>query len=172
MSINEGALKKFAETFGPAIEAIPHVLGAASQVSDMERLVKEKAKELKSLEEASAEIVAAKEKSIALAEARLAEVQDKTREVFDELGAVEGRMMSANAELVGLQDRIASETEKAVAARQSQIDKLSTVYQAKVVSLEEDFAKIRESLEAEIKQLESKRSTAQKALDRLKAKLG
>lgn len=172
MSINESALKKFAETFGPAIEAIPAVIEAASKARDYERLVAESLDKLQLIEDACAKEREDKLKSIANADAKLAKILVKKAEASKELGSIEADFMSVNSSLQGLKDKLKAETEVAVSVKQAKIDALDDVFKAKTVALEKDLSKIKDSLESEIKQLETKRKSVETSLAKLKAKLG
>lgn len=172
MSINESALKKFAETFGPAIEAIPAVIEAASKAKDYERLVEESLVKLSRIEESCARVQEEKAKSIQIAEEKLQKVFSRKAEASKALGSIEAEHMAIHSSLQGLKDKLDAETKAAVNAKQAKIDALSDVFEAKTVALEEDFSKIKSSLNSDIQKLEAKRKSVENALDKLKAKLG
>jgi hypothetical protein len=172
MSINESALKKFAETFGPAIEAIPAVIEAASKVKDYEKLVSSSEDRLREIEEVCQRELAAKAKSMQIAEDKLQEVYLKKVEALNDLSEVETTLSEASANALSVTANLKAETEKALRSRQSQIDGLSDVYRSKVAALEEGFSKEKKALDSEIKKLVAKRDSVEASLSRLKDKLG
>jgi hypothetical protein len=170
MDIN--ALRKFADTFGPAIEAIPAVIDAVSKKADLDRemavLLKDiaaaKVEIQKSYDEADARIAVANQTLTELLEkqGQVVKETDAARKAADEkakrtLTATNDKVVAAEAQLAGLQNKILS---------------ADADLQAKLQAMELEASNKQAELEAKTKDAEKRFAAAEKALESLKAKLG
>lgn len=172
MTIDTVSLKKFVETFGPAVEAIPAVLDAVAKQADMDRALKSQRKELEKLKVDTVNTVEQAESALLLAnESREQAVKEK------EKAQAEARVLISDANQKILDNQAISE-EKLKAAKSKLDDviaKCSMVesdYETKTKALQADFTKAAEQLEMEIKELEKRKASVEKSIENLKAKLG
>lgn len=172
MAIDVGALRRFQETWGPVIEAIPAVVNMAEQQADLDRALAKKRIEL---------TAATKEVEAAFAEAdvRLEAVNRELTSVLDQKAATLAEIGNARTQADVAAKAAEVDAKKRLDAITQKVDvksaELATV-DAKIVA-ETNAAlaahdKAVAAMSAEIQDLEKRKAAAEKALDSLRAKLG
>lgn len=172
MAIDVGALRRFQETWGPVLDAIPAVVNMAEQQADLDRALAKKKVEL---------AAATKEVEAAFAEAdvRLEAVNRELTSVLDQKAATLAEIGNARTQADVAAKAAESDAKKRLDAITQKVDvksaELATV-DAKIVA-ETNAAlaahdKAVAAMSAEIQDLEKRKAAAEKALDSLRAKLG
>lgn len=172
MTINVSALRKFQETFGPAIEAIPAVIEAVERQADMQREVNaHKAK----MEKAQAEIQAAydqADKRLADYNGDIAKLQEQktalTKKIKADTDAAQAKAAEAKAAADAELAKVVEETKQATA----QLASIQKDVKAQIAAAQAEHDAAMKAMQAEIADLEKRRAAAEKALDALRAKLG
>lgn len=172
MAVDITALRKFADTFGPAIEAIPAVIEAVAKQTDMDRALAAQAKELA---KAKAEI----QKAYDEADARIKVANEQVTEMLERKAAVvkeiDEMRKAADAKAKDAATKAASklaEVEARVAASQQTLKGLDAEVAAELAAANAAHAERVKVMEAEIADLDKRRASAEKSLDTLRAKLG
>lgn len=172
MAIDVGALRRFQETWGPVLDAIPAVVNMAEQQADLDRALAKKRIEL---------TAATKEVEAAFAEAdvRLEAVNRELTSVLDQKAATLAEIGNARTQADVAAKAAEVDAKKRLDAITQKVDvksaELATV-DAKIVA-ETNAAlaahdKAVAAMSAEIQDLEKRKAAAEKALDSLRAKLG
>lgn len=170
--IDASALKKFQQTFGPAIEAIPAVLEATAMLSDLDRQVARQRKDIEKTEKEISEAVDAANQTIEQKRKECAEVEAKKQGIVDEI-----RVLKVEAEA----DAKAAKSTADAAVKKVK-DRLSKV-QSELDGFEKELAKKRKAaqaehdekkaaFEAEIKDLEKTKASVERSLENLRKKIG
>jgi chromosome segregation ATPase len=171
MKVDIAALNKFADTFGPAIAAIPAVIDAVSKSNDLERHIAMKQQELQ-------KVMQDIEKAKAEGETFIKNTQIRADELIE----------SANQFAKESQERIAAEKAKAKDAltvlNDQSVKAQAAVFAAnqkrkeaedeatkKIAELDAAHAAKVKQLESEIEDLEARHAKAEKSLATLRAKL-
>jgi chromosome segregation ATPase len=171
MPVNISELQKFADTFGPAIEAIPAVISAVNQQQDLDRHIEQKKYELQ-------EIMKSVDNAKTQADGLIAIAQDECESLkiqaqnevnaIKEAGckakkAAEDQKAKIEAQLVAAAGKVTDAETKAAAAEEAMRSKLAALdeaHNARVLALT-----------AEVEALEDRKAKAEKALLALRAKL-
>ncbi len=172
MTIDVGALRRFQATWGPVIAVIPDVINMAEQQADLERGLASKRLELS---KATAEIDAAyaeADKRLVALNAELVAVSAQKLEVMTAINeakqaasdAARDADTAAKARLGAIEDQITESS--AVLAR------VGVQIAADTSAAQAEHAQAVLVMQSEIMDLEKRKSTAEKALDTLRAKLG
>lgn len=172
MTVDIGALRKFQETFGSAIEAIPAVIEAAERQADMQREVEaHKAKMQKAKDEIQNVYDKADErlKQFNADISRLQAQKDAlTQEIRAERAAADASAAQAQAEAKEKLAQIQAETKRAT----DQLAGIRAAVAAQTAVAQAEHDASVQVMKNEIADLERRRSLAEQALDSLRAKLG
>jgi len=171
MNVDISALRKFEDTFGPAIAAIPAVIDAVSQANDLDRHINLKKVELQKVMDG---IEAAKKQ----AEEFVAKTQARGDEIIksadDYAASVKADADAAKEKAKDAQKKAEAslmELQAKVVVAQTKLDDLDAQYAGKFAQLETDHATKIAAMNAEISSLEAKRAKVEDAIAELKAKL-
>ena len=172
MAIDVGALRRFQETWGPVLDAIPAVVNMAEQQADLDRALAKKRIEL---------TAATKEVEAAFAEAdvRLEAVNKELTAVLDQKSATLAEIgnartqadVAAKAAEVDAKKRLDAITQK-VDVKSAELATVDAKIVAETNAALAEHAKAVAAMSAEIQDLEKRKAAAEKALDTLRAKLG
>lgn len=172
MALDIAGLKRFQDTFGPVLAAIPAVLDAAAQMDDLNRGIALKRVELekaiaevqKTYDDADARITSVNE-VLASAQADAAAAKAEAKEIRSQAVA---RAKASDAKIAEAQ----AAADVALASKHSELAGLEQAYALKKMEAEAAHAAVLADLEAKAKDAEKRLATAEKALDALKSKLG
>lgn len=172
MTIDVGALRRFQATWGPVIDVIPDVINMAEQQADLERGLTAKRLELdKATQEISAAYVEA--------DKRLADINKELVSVSAQKAVVAAEIETAKrvaAEAAKTVDAAAKarlgEVEAQITASSATLAKVAEKITADTAAAQANHAQAVLAMQAEIAELEKRKSAAEKALDTLRAKLG
>ena len=172
MPIDTSALRKFQDVWGPVLDAIPAVLEAVAKQSDVDRELRIKKVEL---DEAGKKIDAAfveADKRLSSVNSEMEQAMQQKEKALAEIEDAKKAQAADNAKAEEAQRKLLDEWNQKIASLQSQFSNVQTDYNKKVADAEADFAGRVLALEAEVKELEKRKATAEKALDTLRNKLG
>lgn len=172
MTIDVGALRKFQDLFGPAIEAIPAVIEAVERKADMDREV---AAHRAKMDKAQAEIQKAYDAAdvrlnqfnadISALQVQKTELEVSIRDAKRE-AAEAARTAKAKAEAdLDAVIRAVEQTKAVLAGVEAQVA-------ARTAAAEAEHKVAVAAMQDEIAQLDKRRKTAEAALETLRAKLG
>lgn len=172
MTIDVGALRKFQDTWGPVLEAIPAVLDAVAKQDDFARL---EAEQNKALEKAKQEVAQAYEQADKRLEAVNAQLESLTKQQAAVAAAIASDRANAaeaaEAAQAAAKAKLDALTQQ-VNAVQARINGLNTEYASKRAAAEAEHASAVVAMAAEIKALEDRKAEAEKALEVFRAKFG
>lgn len=172
MAIDVGALRRFQETWGPVLDAIPAVVNMAEQQADLDRALAKKRIEL---------TAATKEVEAAFAEAdvRLEAVNKELTAVLDQKSATLAEIGNARTEASVAAKAAEADTQKRldavvqrIAERNAELASVDVTITAETNAALAAHVKAVAAMSAEIQDLEKRKAAAEKALDSLRAKLG
>lgn len=172
MTIDTGALRKFQEIWNPVIKAIPAVLDMAERQADLERGIQAKQQELERIQK---EIVAAIEEAdrrISDANASLDSVAEQKRALQRDISEAKSKANIEAAEAEQTKKAMLDGLQASIVAVQAQLQGLQAEYAAKRAKAEEDHVTAVKVFEADITELNARKSAAEVVLRDLKAKLG
>jgi chromosome segregation ATPase len=172
MAIDTNALRKFQEIFTPILELIPAILSAEAGKRDLDREIVLKKAEL---DKADKDIAKAFEE----ADKRLSAVNSEMEKAMQQKAKTEKDIEDAKkidadnrAKAEEAQRKVVDEWNQRIAKLQSQCSNVEAEHAKRVADTEASFAEKSAALEADVKELEKRKATAEKALEALRNKLG
>ena len=171
MKVDIAALNKFADTFGPAIAAIPAVIDAVSKSNDLERHIAQKQQELQRVLQDIDKAKAEGEAFVKNTQTRADELIESANKYAQEVAVrIDAEKAQAKDALTVLNDHSVKAQAAVFAAEQKRRD-AEDATAAKIAELDAAHAVKVKQLESEIEDLEARRAKADKALAALRAKL-
>lgn len=166
------ALRTFQDTWGPVLNSIPAVINMAESFADVERALNAKRKELDTV---AAQVDAAMDEG----NAKHADLQDKIAAVSATLADATSdytqKQADMNAALKALEASISDEIAKSRVLANAEIIAIQDRVKAEKAKLDQVVAEQNEAVkagEARLADIEARVANAEKALDKLRAKLG
>lgn len=172
MAVDVGALRKFQDTWGPVLEAIPAVIEAVAKQDDFVRL---EAEQQKLLDKAKQEIAGAYAQADKRLEAVNAELDALAKQKLSMQTAIESQRAEADAAAKVAQADAKTKLDtlnKQIDATAARLSNLGADYAAKLADARAAHEAAVQSMQSEIRGLEQRKYQAQQALDALRAKLG
>lgn len=172
MAIDTSALKKFLETFGPVVEALPTVMDAVNKQNSIDKEIKRQTKELEKLQ-------AAMDSVVAEAEAKVVEANKMAESVLATRTATQGAIADDKREAAKkareaeakANDKLKAIEEKTATA-EKQLKAVDADLKARLKLAETEFNTRKEVMDAEIAELEKRQASAERSLATLLKKLG
>lgn len=172
MAIDIGALRAFQNTWSAVIEAIPAVINMAEQQADLDRALKLKATELqKADKEIESAFVEANARLTVLNE-QLVATSNQKAEVLAGIEGARQQATKAAAEAAAKAKLALATVDQKIAAQTAVLSTVDAQINERLATATAAHTAAVASMEAEIKDLERRKSVAEKALDTLRAKLG
>jgi uncharacterized protein YhaN len=172
MPIDTTALRKFQDVWGPVLDAIPAVLEAVAQKTDVERELRIKQVEIDDADKKVAKAFEEADKRLSSVNSEMEQAMQQREKALADIEEAKKAQAADNAKAEEAQRKLLDEWNQKIASLQSQFSNVQTDYNKKVADAEADFAGRVLALEAEVKELEKRKATAEKALDTLRNKLG
>jgi len=172
MAIDTAALRKFQDVWGPVIDAIPAVLDAAAQQKDVERFLQSKRAEMEEADKKIAKAFEEADKRLSAVNSEMEQAMQQKAKALAEIEDAKKIDVDNRAKAEEAQRKVVDEWNQRIAKLQSQFSNVESEHAKKVIDLEADFAGRVLALEADVKDLEKRKATAEKALDALRSKLG
>lgn len=172
MTVDVGALRKFQETWGPVLDAIPAVLEAVAKQDDFVRL---EAEQQKLLDKAKQKIDSAYAEADRRLEAANAELDKIAKEKQSLQTAIESQRENAAAAAKKAEDDAKAKLDAVnfqLISTSVKLEKLDAEVAAKLSQAKAAHAAAVVAMEAEIKVLEQRKAQAEQALEALRVKLG
>lgn len=172
MPIDTTALRKFQDVWGPVLDAIPAVLEAVAQKTDVERELRIKQIEI---DEAGKKIDAAfveADKRLSSVNSEMEQAMQQKAKALADIEEAKKAQAADNAKAEEAQRKLLDEWNQKIASLQSQFSNVEAEHAKKVAAAEASFAEKTAALDADVKDLEKRKAAAEKALDALRSKLG
>jgi chromosome segregation ATPase len=170
--IDIGALKKFQELWAPVLETIPAVVEMTAHRDDLARGIAQEETRLAKLQEEIASNVGQSEALLAKLRLEIEEIANKRNAALD---AYRADKQAAADEVTEAKKQAAADAKvikSKTAALEAAYEKAKAEHESKLAALQTAHAERIESLEDEVKGVETRKKVAEKALDALRAKLG
>ena len=172
MPIDTSALRKFQDVWGPVLEAIPAVLEATAKKADVDRELRIKQVELDEADKKIAKAFEEADRRLSSVNSEMEQAVEQKAKALADIEAAKKAQAADNAKAEEVQRKIADEWNKKIAGLQSQFSNVEIEHAKKVSAAEADFAAKIAALDADVKDLEKRKATAEKALETLRSKLG
>lgn len=172
MAVDIQSLKKFADTFGPAIEAIPAVIDAVSKSQDLERHIVQKQAELSAVMQKVDEAKAQGDEFVKNTQLRADAIIIAADEYAAQAKADADKVKADVKEAKAKADAKVAEFNAKVMAAQADADAAETAAQARKNALELQHEQAVKSMAEQIAALEDRYAKAEKDLAKIRAKLG
>lgn len=172
MAIDTGALKKFVETFGPAVEAIPAVLEATANKDALGREIKKQEKELEKAKAAVAQTYSEADAYAGHAKVQAEAMLAERTKVQNEIAADKREAATKAREAEAKAKEKLALAEGKVADAEARLKTVDKELKARLAEADKQYAVKVEALEEQIKDLEKRHASAEKALATLLKKLG
>lgn len=172
MPIDTIALRKFQEVWGPVLDAIPAVLEATAKRADVERELRIKQVELEGADKKISDSFVEANKRLSAVNSEMEQAIEQKTKVLADIEDAKAAQAADNVKAEEAQRKTVDEWNQSIAKLQSQFSNVEVEHAKKVSDLEADFAGRVLTLDAEVKDLEKRKATAEKALDTLRSKLG
>jgi chromosome segregation ATPase len=172
MTVNVKALKDFQKVWSPVIESIPQVLEAVAVQGNLDKAIQSKQAELDMAKTAVQEVFDKANQELDQLKADASKLRDERKETQDLIAADKS---DAKKTISEMKDRASAQ----LATRQAKLEevsaRLSSVeaeYNEKADACRRNHSKLIEAQNEEIRELEKTKAQAEKALERLREKLG
>lgn len=171
MNVDISALRKFEDTFGPAIAAIPAVIDAVSQTNDLERHINLKKVELQQVMDDIESAKKQAEEFVAKTQARGDEIIKSADDYAASVKAEADAQREKNKDAQKKADASLVELNGKLVLTQTKLAEAEKQYAEKFAQMEADHATKVAAMNAEVSALEAKRAKVEDAISALKAKL-
>lgn len=172
MSVNVKALKDFQKVFEPVVASIPHVLEAVAASNNLQKSVDAKLAELEQAKGQIQEVFAKANDELDAMKAEASKVEEQKNEAVKEIASDKS---AARSEIRAMKEKaqavIDSKQDK-IAELGSKLEGLEAVHRAMLDECKRKHAEVIAAQNEEIRELEKTKAQAEKALEKLREKLG
>jgi chromosome segregation ATPase len=172
MTIDTNALRKFQEIFAPILELIPAVLAAEAGKRDLDREIVLKKAELDKADKDITRAFEEANKRLSAINSEMEKLMQQKTKVLSDIEAAKNVDADNRANIEKDQAKSLNDWSQKVAKLQSQYSNVEAEHAKNVAVAEAAFAEKSAALEADVKDLEKRKATAEKALEALRNKLG
>ncbi len=172
MTVNVKALKDFQKVWSPVIESIPQVLEAVAVQGNLDKAIQSKQVELDMAKTAVQEVFDKANQELDQLKGEASKLREQRKETQD---LIASDQLDAKKSIKDMKDRASAQ----IAAKQTKLEELSArlssveaEYNEKADCCRRDHAKLVAAQNEEIRELEKTKAQAEKALERLREKLG